>query len=72
MSNAIIFPLKDPQKWTAASGPASFPAVPVQIKVESKTKDGLFNTDVSSITRFRTFLTLEEENYMVRKGSAFL
>lgn len=64
--SSILLLNQDPNLWSPASGPASFPSVPVQMIVQSKTQDGFVNTDISSITRFRTFLTLEEENYMVK------
>ena len=34
--------------------------------VESKTQDGKVSSDVTSITQFKPFLTLQEEDYMVR------
>ena len=56
----------DPLKWSPAMATANMPlSVPVQIIVESKSQDGKTNTDVTSITQFRPFLTLEEEDYMV-------
>jgi hypothetical protein len=54
--------LKDPKKWAPA---ATIDAIPVEIVIEITDSDGTRKTDYYTITRFRPFLLLEEEDYFV-------
>lgn len=54
--------LKDPNQWAPA---ATIDAIPVEIVIEITASDGIKKTDYYTITRFRPFLLLEEEDYFV-------
>ena len=57
--------IKDGDKWSPAYPVADSKTVPVQVVVESKSADGKFNTEISTITQFRPTLFLDEEAYTV-------
>jgi hypothetical protein len=57
--------ISDSKVWSPAVPVSSFPSIPIQIKTESKSVDGFMNTEIDSITQFKPFLLLEEEDYFV-------
>ena len=62
----------DPEKWIPAVG--SFDnkvyTVPVETLVEKKTADGKETREVLSVIKYKFGLLMEEEDYLVRRGSA--
>ena len=54
---------KDPNKWAPA---ATIAAIPVELVIEATGADGIIKTDYYTITQYRPFLLLEEEDYFVK------
>jgi hypothetical protein len=57
------FKQKDPNKWAPA---ATTSAIPVELVIEATSADGIIKTDYYTITQYRPFLLLEEEDYFVK------
>jgi hypothetical protein len=57
--------MEDEEKWTPAYPIEDFMSIPIQYKIETKTKSGDLNTIINSITQFRPTLFLDEEAYTV-------
>ena len=57
-----LFLLKDPNQWAPAT---TIDTIPVEIVIEITGADGTKKADYYTITRFRPFLLLEEEDYFV-------
>ncbi|CAF0782404.1 unnamed protein product [Brachionus calyciflorus] len=54
--------------WVPAVTLPGYESVPVQVKIDSKTKDGRYNTAYNVYTQFRPDLLIEEEDYFTRSG----
>lgn len=63
-----LFIYLDPNQWSPAAPSPSFPSIPIQLEVQTRSDvDNVKKSDFYSITQFKPYLLLEEEGYFVIK-----